>query len=377
MTPDFPTLTAPNEAEAQERSWPAVRDAFADRERIPRRAARRRGAAALAAAALVVAALSPPGMALAGYVHDRIVRDTPRSTVPPPLATGTRGRLLLTTEAGVWVLRGDGSGRLLGRYTSGTWSPNGRFVAVTRDNVLYAVEPDTGTVRWPLVRKAPLSDVRWAPKDGFRIAYREGNDLHVVHGDGTRDRLLAAAVSAVPPSWRPGSHVLAYDAGDGTVAATDVDDLRGTTMALPVTGRVRSLLYAADGSVVLVLTDAGLYALDLDRGASRRVLATAPSAIATSPAAPAQVVAIRTDGRIELVSIDGSGTRVVATVPGATTATWSPDGRTILVPDIGHDRWHLIDAETGADRTLDGIAERLDPDGLGKAGFPAIAGWCC
>jgi hypothetical protein len=71
---------------------------------------------------------------------------------------------------------------LLGRYQSGTWSPNGRFVAVTRDNVLYAVEPGTGTVRWPLVRNAPLADVRWAPKDGFRIAYREGTDLRVVDG---------------------------------------------------------------------------------------------------------------------------------------------------------------------------------------------------
>jgi sugar lactone lactonase YvrE len=62
-------------------------------------------------------------------------------------------------------------------------------------------------------------------------------------------------------------------------------------------------------------------------------------------------------------------------VPGGTSVAWSPDGRTILVPDAAHDRWHLVDAATGRDRTLDGIAERLDPDGLGSAGFPAIAGW--
>ena len=64
-------------------------------------------------------------------------------------------------------------------------------------------------------------------------------------------------------------------------------------------------------------------------------------------------------------------------MPGATTVAWSPDGRTILAPDPVHDRWHLLGAVTGSDRTLDRIAERLDPDGLGAASFPAIAGWCC
>jgi sugar lactone lactonase YvrE len=75
--------------------------------------------------------------------------------------------------------------------------------------------------------------------------------------------------------------------------------------------------------------------------------------------------------------MDGSGGRSVTTVPGATTVAWSPDGRTLLVPDAANDRWHLVDAATGADRTLDHIGERLDPDGLGRASFPAIAGWCC
>ena len=68
--PDLAALRAPAEEVAQERAWPAVRDAFAARERVPRRAPRRR-TLALAAAALVVVALTPPGMAVAGYLHDR------------------------------------------------------------------------------------------------------------------------------------------------------------------------------------------------------------------------------------------------------------------------------------------------------------------
>lgn len=372
---DLRALRAPAEEAAQERAWPAVRDAFVARERVPRRSSHRRIAFGLAAAAIVVAALTPPGLAVVGYLHDRIVRDPPRPTVPAPLATGTPGRLLLTTEAGVWVLRGDGSGRLLGRYGAATWSPTGRFVAVIRDNALYAVEPDTGTVRWPLVRQAPLADVRWAPKDGFRIAYREGDDLRVVDGDGTHDRLLARAIGGAPAAWRPGSHVLAYDAGDGSVAIADVDG--GETTTMPVTGTIRSLLYSAAGRTLLVATDAGLLALDPVTGEQRRLLAVAPAAIATSPGAAADVAVVLPGGVVQRVSIDGSGERSVTTVAGATTVAWSPDGRTLLVPDPSTDRWHLVDAATGRDRTLDHIGERLDPDGLGTASFPTLAGWCC
>jgi hypothetical protein len=373
--PDFRNLRTPGEADAQERSWPAVRDAFAARERVPRRVARRKATVAVVGAALVAAAVTPPGMALAGYLHDRIVRDTRRPTVPAPLATRTSGRLLLTTSAGVWVLRGDGSGRLLGRYTSATWSPNGRFVAVTRDNVLYAVEPGTGTVRWPLVRRLPLRDARWAPRDGFRISYREGDDLRVVNGDGTSDHVLARSIGAAAPSWRPGTHVLAYDGGDGTVTAVDVDTRR--IVRVPVSGRIRALHYSADGLRLLVATDGALLAADPATGSVRRLLTIAPAAIATSAGAAADVVAVLAGGEVQRVAIDGSARRTVATVPGATTVAWSPDGRTILVPDPVHDRWHLLDAVTGTDRALDRIAERLDPDGLGAASFPAVAGWCC
>lgn len=372
---DMRGVRAPDEAAAQERSWPAVRDAFAARERVPRRVSRRTGALALAAVTAAGIALTPPGMAIAGYLRDRVVRDTPRPSIPAPLATRTPGRLLLTTGAGVWVLRGDGSGRLLGRYTSATWSPKGRFVAVIRDNVLYAVEPATGTVRWPLVRRGALRDVRWAPKDGFRIAYREDDDLRIVDGDGTHDRRLARGIGAAAPAWRPGSHVLAYDGGDGTVKVADVD--RGTARSLPVPGRIRSLLYSTDGRQLLVATDTGLFVLDPATGAPPRLLAPAPIAIATSAGAPADVVAVLAGGQVRRVAIDGSGGRPVTAIPGATAVAWSPDGRTVLMPDAAHDRWHLVDAATGADRTLERIGERLDPDGLGRASFPAIAGWCC
>jgi sugar lactone lactonase YvrE len=169
--------------------------------------------------------------------------------------------------------------------------------------------------------------------------------------------------------------VLAYDQGNGAVTVVDVD--RRKTISLPVPGRVRSLLFSADGRSLVVATDTELVSLDPASGELHRLLVPPPVAIATSPGATADVIALLPGGAVHRIAIDGSGDRTVATVPGATAVAWSPDGRTILVPDPAHDRWHLLDAATGKGRTLDRIAERLDPDGLGSASFPAVAGWCC
>lgn len=372
---DLRELRAPDETAAQERAWPAVREAFATRERVARRAPWGRVALAAAALALVVGALTPPGQALGGYLRDRIVRDTPREAAPPALVTGTPGRLLLTTPAGVWVVRGDGSGRLLGRYAAGTWSPNGLFVGVTRDRTLAAVEPDTGTVRWRLDTRAPVSDVRWSPRDGFRIAYREGRgELRIVNGDGTGDRVLTTHVGVAAPAWRPDSHVLAYDDGAGHIVEGDVDGAESRVVSAPP-GLTR-LDYAPDGTL-LALASGDLRAVDPDDGSSPVLLAAPVRALAVTAAAPGEVVALQADGTVHRLGTDGGGDRVVATIPGATDVAWSPDGRTLLVAEPAGDRWHLLDARTGAARTVEGVAARLDPDGLGAAAFPALAGWCC
>ncbi len=100
-------------------------------------------------------------------------------------------------------------------------------------------------------------------------------------------------------------------------------------------------------------------------------------ALAVSAAAPHAAMALGPDGTVRQVSTDGRAARVIATVPGATAIAWSPDARTVLVAEAGADRWHLIDVASGRDRVLQHVAGRLDPDGLGRAAFPAVAGWCC
>ena len=65
-------------------------------------------------------------------------------------------------------------------------------------------------------RRGIVRDPRWSPSR-FRIAYRSGDSLRVVHADGTHDSLFARGVAPVPPAWSPlGAHQLAYlDAGGG------------------------------------------------------------------------------------------------------------------------------------------------------------------
>ena len=65
------------------------------------------------------------------------------------------GELLVESEQGPWIVREDGSKRLLGDYEEASWSqPRGLYVAATDGRTLLAVEPD-GTVRWTITAPAP------------------------------------------------------------------------------------------------------------------------------------------------------------------------------------------------------------------------------
>ncbi len=88
-----------------------------------------------------------------------------------------------------------------------------------------------GNVRWTVTAPGSGSTIpRWGGI-GFdtRIAYRSGDDLWVVAGDGSGAESVARDVAPVAPAWRPvgdtklgaaasgvGPHVLTYlDRGDG------------------------------------------------------------------------------------------------------------------------------------------------------------------
>ena len=93
-----------------------------------------------------------------------------------------------------------GRKRRLGDYEEASVTSRGLFVVATSDRRVVALEPD-GDVRWTVTRPRPVGRAR--ALSGFRIAYREGNTVRVVVGDGTNDHLLARAPPR--PSRPPGS----------------------------------------------------------------------------------------------------------------------------------------------------------------------------
>src|SRR4051794_8868001 len=212
MKRDLEHITIPGEHEARDRAWRIARTAFVEREHVQRRPRTWRIAlgAGIATAALL-AVLSPPGRAVLDNIREAVGVEHAQ---PALFSLPARGRLLVASDAGIWVVQQDGSKRLLGRYQEASWSPFGRFVIAARENELAALEPD-GTIRWTLARR-DVSAPRWAGTNAdTRIAYVDRTGIRIVAGDGTGDRLLVRGGSG-PLGWRPGPRfVLAYATSGG------------------------------------------------------------------------------------------------------------------------------------------------------------------
>ncbi len=228
-------LPVPGEEPAEERAWRVVRAAHAGRTPLPGRSPARKLAAAVAAAVAIAAlVLTPAGAEVVDVVRDVVGIDD-AETLPEIGPLPAAGELLVDSEAGPWIVRDDGSKRLLGDYGRSTFSaPRGLFVAATEGRRLVALDP-AGEVRWTVTAPAAVSDPRWAPS-GVRVAYRSGDDLRVVAGDGTGDHLVASDVAPVAPAWRPttslklaigpgapGAEQLTYVDGGGRVHLINAD----------------------------------------------------------------------------------------------------------------------------------------------------------
>ena len=120
---------APNEREAEERSWEVVRAAWDERVQLARPSlVRRRWPVVAFAAGLAVlaAALSSPGMAVLGSLRDAVRGE--KNASPALYRLPTAGQLLVVSDRGVWVVRRDGARRLLRGYGDASWSPNATAV---------------------------------------------------------------------------------------------------------------------------------------------------------------------------------------------------------------------------------------------------------
>lgn len=367
-------LRPPGEAEARERAWAVVEAAYAERSPVtPPRRRRRLVAVALAALLALVTVGAAATSAGRGVVTElRRVIGVERAQ-PALFSLPATGRLLVVSDGGAWVVRTDGSRRLLGRYREASWSPFGRFVVAARRNELAALEPD-GDVRWTLARR-DVRFPRWTgSRTDTRVAYADRIGIHVVAGDGTGDRLIAAAEQG-PLAWRPGTHELAYVSAS-EVVVQNADTARvvwRATRGLPEP--VTAIEWSSDGRRLLVLSPGALRVYDArGRLVARNDPAEGwPNVDASFRPGTHQVAVARVHGAQSTVFRLGDGRTLFGGSGVFTGIAWSPDGRWLAVGWPTADQLVFVRAE-GA-RRLRAVA---DVSGQFRSrAFPRLGGWCC
>lgn len=373
MRPELGDVRVPDAEAAEERARAVVLAAFAEREPITRpRHTVRTLAIAVAAAAVIGGALAtPPGRAVIDGIREAVGVERAQ---PALFSLPAPGRLLVSSDAGVWVVQEDGSKRLLGSYREASWSPFGRFVVAARPNELAALEPD-GAVRWTLARPLPSSP-QWAgSKLDTRIAYADRSGVRVVPGDGTGDRVLAPAERG-PVAWRPGKpwHLAYVSASEVRVQDTETGRVlwranRG--LAEPVL----ELAWSTDGRRLLVLSPHALRVFD-ERG--RRVAQDDPSdgtrdVDAAFRPGGHEIVVVRRHGAQSTVFELDTGRTLFNGTGTFSGVEWSPDGRWLLVGWPTADQWVLVRPDRP--RRLRAAAN-VSAQFRSRA-FPRVEGWCC
>jgi hypothetical protein len=377
-------LRAPDEPAAQERALTVVRAAYAERAPVRRQHSRARLVVVPVVILLLGAAtLSPAGATVTRWIKHAL--GVPHAS-PALFRLPAAGTLLVSGPGGTWTVAADGSSRRLGPWRAASWSPRGLFVAVTRPDELAAVDPH-GTLHWALARPA-VSDPRWYPPTGYRVAYLSGHTLRVVAGDGTGDRLLAKDVAAVAPSWQPGhAYRLAYATPNGSVVVRDADTHRVIWSARPE-DRPHELAWSADGTELLVTGASTAQTYD-QHG---RPLAS----VSAPPGSPILEAALSPDGReVGLVRGGTADDVVIAALAahpvakqrrvlsgaGLRQLAWSPDGRWLLVSWPAADQLVFVRVAgrpriAAASRIARQFAARASARATAGA-FPSLEGWCC
>ena len=376
MKRELERVDVPGEHEARERAWGVVTAAFTERKpRAGPSALPRVAAVAIAASAIFAATLSSPGRAVLDDIREVVGIERAH---PALFSLPAPGRLLVASDAGVWVIHEDGSRRLLGDYQKATWSPFGRFVAATRANELAALEPD-GDVHWTLPRPG-VSSPSWAGTEtDTRIAYTDRTGVRIVAGDGTGDRLLLRGVGGLL-AWRPGPARMLAVASPGQVRVLDVASGRSIWRASASSAFPTTVSWSSDGERLLVSYPRSLRVFDAVGNVPLSIgPGTAPiRAAALAPSGRAVAYVMRAAGQSQLwivprIRPDANAARRLFTGTGELDGlAWSPDGRWLLATWVDADQWLFIRADGRGIRAVSNIAKQLR-----SATFPRVEGWCC
>lgn len=376
MRHELESVEIPGEHGARERTWRVLEAALAERQPVQRSSRRMLRPAIVVAVvvAALAAVLSPPGRAVLDELREAVGVDRAQ---PALFSLPAPGKLLVASDAGVWVVQEDGSKRLLGPYREASWSPFGRFVVAASENELAALEPD-GDVRWTLARRGVRSP-RWAGTEtDTRIAYVDRTGLRVVAGDGTSDRLLIPGFRGLV-SWRPGSSFVlaAADARRVRVLETTTGRVRWQRSA---PGSASELMWSENGLRLLVASRAGMHVYDQN---GSRPLDVGPGAApflgaALAPSGTRLVFAQRAAGRTQLWVVPrirpeaNAARRLFAGRGVLTPEAWSPDGSWVTVGWPGADQWIFLRANGSGIRAVANVSEQFR-----SRSFPRVDGWCC
>jgi hypothetical protein len=384
----------PGAAEAERRGLALVERAYVERRPAGRPVLPRFAVALVAATLLTALLLSPAGAAVRDWIGDVFTAGVRRAE-PALTEVPGGGRLLVQSSRGPWIVRADGSRRLLGRYDQASWSPHGLFVAAASGRTLSAIEPN-GTPHWSVSARETVKDPRWSPS-GFRIAYLAGRSLSTVKADGSGSHRLGPA-APVAPAWFPlGPHFLAYVDAARRLRVVETDT--GQTLAAAGSSPgVTAIDWAADGRALLEISPHGLWlrrlrmeklAASIELGGTQRIPLPAGAVLRAAVFAPRRrTIAVllarrtRTGGpRSEalLIDVDGGPPRRLFAVSGRLSQlAFSPDGSRLLLAWPAADQWLFLPVGGRAHlQAIGNIASVFSPGHRGQAPFPRIEGWCC
>ncbi|MGZ4177415.1 MAG: hypothetical protein ACXVUX_14455 [Solirubrobacteraceae bacterium] len=371
-------LRAPDEAGAHERAWATVRAAYVDRP-APAPARRRRRIAAVPLVAVLIGAVafSPAGATVKRIINRAF--SVPHVARMAGLSLPGPGSVLVSDRRGTWVVSNRGSVRRLGGWTQANWSPRGLYVAVASAGALAAIDP-SGGVAWRLPERG-VSDPRWYPPSGYRVAYRSGGDLRVVAGDGSGDHPLARHVAPVAPAWRPGHPFqLAYVARDGAIVVQGGDSGVLVWRSGPHQGRPLELSWSPTGTRLVLVTSAGvwLYLPGQSPPLTLRLPVRGPVVAAAASPDGRRLALVRggTVPQLQLADLTAPE-HPARTVLGVAVEqpTWSPDSRWLLVTESASGPWLFVRA-AGQPRI---VAEARVANRFGalRSGPIHVDGWCC
>lgn len=169
------------------------------------------------------------------------------------IAVVAGGRLWLATMSG---LRIEGL-----RVSAAELSPRALYAVVGIGSSLVALAPG-GRRAWVRPTDGRVVAAAWSPdglKIGYVVARPRGDELRMIEGDGSPDRLLARGVLPVRPSWRADSLAVAYVDRRGRAASFDLGT--GSTRAFDTRrcgGRAREVAYAPTEPALAVYSAHGV-----------------------------------------------------------------------------------------------------------------------